>query len=254
MNHVMSEARTNLASTTRLAPETIRIRDALIEKFSDKPIEELNSFIARALDTETDEFKRLGLLAARVYILRQRVLGLKAFIRDDTMETLPEIDLTLPSQDLSDTDVDVENDLLDEEAGIENWYSLRMIEPGEVNGVRFFKGTIINARPEDADRLIASGKAIVVDEDGNPIDDDTSTGLETGEYSSGTTDEQSDDAPDEQPDDAPDEQPDDAPDEQPDDAPDEQPDDAPDEQPDDAPDEQPNEDKGTSPEEMETEK
>ena len=246
MNHVMSEARTNLASTTRLAPETIRIRDALIEKFSDKPIEELNSFIARALDTETDEFKRLGLLAARVYILRQRVLGLKAFIRDDTMETLPEIDLTLPSQDLSDTDVDVENDLLDEEAGIENWYSLRMIEPGEVNGVRFFKGTIINARPEDADRLIASGKAIVVDEDGNPIDDDTSTGLETGEYSSGTTDEQ--------PDDAPDEQPDDAPDEQPDDAPDEQPDDAPDEQPDDAPDEQPNEDKGTSPEEMETEK
>ena len=222
MNHVMSEARTNLASTTRLAPETIRIRDALIENFSDKPIEELNSFIARALDTETDEFKRLGLLAARVYILRQRVLGLKAFIRDDTMETLPEIDLTLPSQDLSDTDVDVENDLLDEEAGIENWYSLRMIEPGEVNGVRFFKGTIINARPEDADRLIASGKAIVVDEDGNPIDDDTSTGLETGEYSSGT--------------------------------PDEQPDDAPDEQPDDAPDEQPNEDKGTSPEEMETEK
>ena len=222
MNHVMSEARTNLASTTRLAPETIRIRDALIEKFSDKPIEELNSFIARALDTETDEFKRLGLLAARVYILRQRVLGLKAFIRDDTMETLPEIDLTLPSQDLSDTDVDVENDLLDEEAGIENWYSLRMIEPGEVNGVRFFKGTIINARPEDADRLIASGKAIVVDEDGNPIDDDTSIGLETGEYSSGTTDEQ--------------------------------PDDAPDEQPDDAPDEQPNEDKGTSPEEMETEK
>ena len=222
MNQVMNEARTNSASTTRLAPETIRIRDALIEKFSDKPIEELNSFIARALDTETDEFKRLGLLAARVYILRQRVLGLKAFIRDDTMETLPEIDLTLPSQDLSDTDADVENDLLDEEAGIENWYSLRMIEPGEVNGVRFFKGTIINARPEDADRLIASGKAIVVDEDGNPIDDDTSTELETGEYSSGTTDEQSDDAPYEQPDDAPYEQP--------------------------------NEDKGTSPEEMETEK
>ena len=238
MNHVMSEARTNLASTTRLAPETIRIRDALIEKFSDKPIEELNSFIARALDTETDEFKRLGLLAARVYILRQRVLGLKAFIRDDTMETLPEIDLTPPTQNLSDTDVDVENELLDEEAGIENWYSLRMIEPGEVNGVRFFKGTIINARPEDADRLIASGKAIVVDEDGNPIDDDMSTGLETGEYSSGTTDEQSDDAPDEQPDDVTDEQPDDAPDEQ----------------LDDAPDEQPNQDKGTSPEEMETEK
>ena len=234
----MSEARTDMASTTRLAPETIRIRDALIEKFSDKPIEELNNFIARALDTESDEFKRLGLLAARVYILRQRVLGLKAFIRDDTMETLPEIDLTPPAQSLSDTDVDVEDELLDEDAGIGNWYSLKMIEPGEVNGVRFFKGTIINARPEDADRLIASGKAVVVDEDGNPIDDDMSTGLETSEYSSSTTDEQSENITDEQPDDAPDEQPGDAPDEQPGDAPDEQPDG----------------DKGISPEETETEK
>jgi hypothetical protein len=230
MSQVMSEARTDMASTTRLAPETIRIRDALIEKFSDKPIEELNNFIARALDTESDEFKRLGLLAARVYILRQRVLGLKAFIRDDTIETLPEIDLTPPAQSLSDTDVDVEDELLDEDAGIENWYSLKMIEPGEVNGVRFFKGTIINARPEDADRLIASGKAVVVDEDGNPIDDDMSTGLETSEYSSSTTDEQSENITDEQPDDAPDEQPGDAPDEQPDG------------------------DKGISPEETETEK
>jgi len=230
MSQVMSEARTDMASTTRLAPETIRIRDALIEKFSDKPIEELNNFIARALDTESDEFKRLGLLAARVYILRQRVLGLKAFIRDDTMETLPEIDLTPPAQSLSDTDVDVEDELLDEDAGIGNWHSLKMIEPGEVNGVRFFKGTIINARPEDADRLIASGKAVVVDEDGNPIDDDMSTGLETSEYSSSTTDEQSENITDEQPDDAPDEQPGDAPDEQPDG------------------------DKGISPEETETEK
>ena len=198
MNNVMSEARADMTLTPRLAPETIRIRDALIEKFSDKPIEDLNSFIARAMDTETDEFRRLGLLAARVYILRQRVLGLKAFIRDDTMETLPEIDLTIPTQNLSDTDVDVENELLDENAGIKNWCSLRMIEPGEVNGVRFFKGTIINARPEDADRLIASGKAIVVDEDGNPIDGDTSTGLETDEYSNSATDEQSDDGTNEQ--------------------------------------------------------
>ena len=249
MNNVISEARADIAATPRLAPETIRIRDALIEKFSDKPIEELNSFIARAMDTETDEFKRLGLLAARVYILRQRVIGLKAFIRDDTMETLPEIDLTLPTQNLSDTDIDVENELLDEEAGIENWYSLRMIEPGEVNGVRFFKGTVINARPEDADRLITSGKAIVVDEDGNQIDVDTSAELETDEYSSSTSDEQSNDVTDEQSNDVIDEQSIDVTDEQPDDVTDEQPDDVTDEQPDDVTDERPDENRDTNPEE-----
>ena len=51
-----------------------------------------------------------------------------------------------------------------------------MIEPGEVNGVRFFKGTIIDASAQDADRFISSGKAIVVDNDGNPADtNDTTT-------------------------------------------------------------------------------
>ena len=45
-----------------------------------------------------------------------------------------------------------------------------MIEPGEVNGVRFLAGTIIDAQSQDADKLIHSGKAVRVDIDGNIID------------------------------------------------------------------------------------
>ena len=44
-----------------------------------------------------------------------------------------------------------------------------MIEPGEVNGVRFFQG-IINAKAEDAEKLISSGKAIFIDDEGNPVE------------------------------------------------------------------------------------
>lgn len=195
MNNVMSEARADMSSATKLAPETIKIRNALIEKFSDKPIEELNSFLEHALHVETDEFKRLGLLAARVHILRQRVLSLKAFIRDETMDSLPEVDLTLPTQILSGAGIDIEDESIDEDTGTANWYSLRMIEPGEVNGVRFFKGTIINARAEDADRLISSGKAIVVDEEGNPIDAaDAPIDDETDLEADATTDEQINDS------------------------------------------------------------
>ena len=45
-----------------------------------------------------------------------------------------------------------------------------MIEPGEVNGVRFLPGTIIDAQSQDADKLIHSGKAVRVDIEGNIID------------------------------------------------------------------------------------
>ena len=45
-----------------------------------------------------------------------------------------------------------------------------MTEPGEVNGVRFLTGTIIDAQTQDADKLINSGKAIRVDMDGNIIE------------------------------------------------------------------------------------
>ena len=45
-----------------------------------------------------------------------------------------------------------------------------MTEPGEVNGVRFLTGTIIDVQTRDADKLISSGKAVCVDMDGNIID------------------------------------------------------------------------------------
>ena len=173
----MSEARADMSTPTKLAPETIKIRDALIEKFSDKPIEDLNIFIDDALIVEKDEFKRLGLLAARVHILRQRVLTLKAFNRDDTMDKIPSVQLTPPGDQFLDPNISIDGDHHEENDNITEWQTLKMIEPGEVNGVRFFKGTIIDASAKDADRLISSGKAIVVDNDGNPADtDDTNTG------------------------------------------------------------------------------
>ena len=177
----MSEARADMSSPIKLAPETIRIRDALIEKFSDKPIEDLNIFIDDALIVEKDEFKRLGLLAARVHILRQRVLTLKAFNRDDAMDKIPSVQLTTSDDRFQDPNISIEGDQHEENDNITEWQTLKMIEPGEVNGVRFFKGTIIDASARDADRLISSGTAIVVDNDGNPADTDDTTTVEMTE-------------------------------------------------------------------------
>ena len=173
MNNSMIGAAAGTSSPYKLAPETIRIRNALIEKYADQPIEELNTFLQRALEAEKDELKRLGLLAARVYILRQKVLSLKAFIRDERMDNIPTPNLALTEQILLDetahSDFDAENENI--ESG--EWHSLQMIEPGEVNGVRFFQGTLINAKAEDAEKLISSGKAVVIDDEGNPVENNS---------------------------------------------------------------------------------
>ena len=64
------------------------------------------------------------------------------------------------------------SEVADARIGEERWSRIQMTEPGEVNGVRFLTGTIIDAQTPDADKLIRSGKAIRVDEDGKITDHD----------------------------------------------------------------------------------
>jgi len=156
-------------SSISLAPETIRVRNALIEKFIGEPLDAMHDFMRMALANETDELRRLGILAARIYILRNRVSNLQEFNRDPSLTSIPQIDtvqmgLNLPNPDdasAAETATDLETD---------DWSRIQMTEPGEVNGVRFLAGTIIDAHAHDAEKLINSGKAVRVDEDGNIID------------------------------------------------------------------------------------
>ena len=157
-------------SSIPLAPETIRVRNALIEKFSGAPLEEMNNFMTMALSNETDELRRLGILAARIYILRSRVANLKEFNRNPSLTSVPALDTKTLSRNLpSSTDVAIPDDG-EAPSEIDQWSRIQMTEPGEVNGVRFLTGTIIDAQTKDADKLISSGKAVRVDMDGIIID------------------------------------------------------------------------------------
>ena len=156
-------------SSISLAPETIRVRNALIEKFSGEPLEDMQNFVANALAQETDELRRLGILAARIYLLRNRVAKLKEFNRDGELPSIPKLDTTTLSLSLP-----IEEPVITDDAPIEDqaerWSRIKMTEPGEVNGVRFLAGTIIDAKKADADKLIDSGRAVRIDEDGNIIE------------------------------------------------------------------------------------
>ena len=156
-------------SSISLAPETIRVRNALIEKFSGEPLEDMQNFVVNALAHETDELRRLGILAARIYLLRNRVAKLKEFNRDAELPSIPKLDTTTLSLSLPGEEPVITDDAPIEEQA-ESWSRIKMTEPGEVNGVRFLAGTIIDAKKADAEKLIDSGRAVRIDEDGNIIE------------------------------------------------------------------------------------
>ncbi len=149
-------------STITLTAETIRVRDAIIEKFSDKSLPELNSFIETALGTEQDENKRLGILAARVYILRMRMQNIASFNRDPSQASLSEVtpaDLMRGKASQAAGEEASGDGNVPEEA-YQEWNELTVIEAGEINGVRIPKGVTITVGIEDARRLIETKKAV----------------------------------------------------------------------------------------------
>ena len=164
-------------SSISLSPTSIRVRDAIIEKFIDKSLDELNSFLASALDTEREEAKRIGILAARVYILRMRISKIIEFNQNSM---IPAIEPVSPPELIS-APQHFDEPIIDAEAAaksadkFEEWNELMTIEDGEINGVRIPRGVAITVGKEDAVRLIETGKAELISEDG-------ATGVSVSEY------------------------------------------------------------------------
>ncbi|MBL81571.1 MAG: hypothetical protein CMM80_03345 [Rhodospirillaceae bacterium] len=151
-----------------MSPTSIRVRDAIIEKFIDKSLDELNNFLISALDTERDESKRIGILAARVYILRTRVSKIIEFNQNSM---IPAVEAITPQElvdnsENSDETVINDEDLPDSADHFEEWNELMTIEAGEVNGVRIPSGVAITVGRDDAARLIETGKAKLISEEG----------------------------------------------------------------------------------------
>ena len=153
-------------SSIALSPTSIRVRDAIIEKFIDKPLDELNIFLTSALDTERDESKRIGILAARVYILRTRISKIIEFNQN---AMIPSIDDITPNELVNklqhfDEPIMSDEPLAENINHLEDWNELLTLEDGEINGVRIPRGVAITVGRDDASRLIETGKAELIKE------------------------------------------------------------------------------------------
>ena len=154
-------------SSIALSPTSIRVRDAIIEKFIDKSLDELNIFLTSALDTERDESKRIGILAARVYILRTRISKIIEFNQN---AMIPSIDDITPNELVNNLQHFDEPIMSDEPSAeninhLEEWNELLTLEDGEINGVRIPRGVAITVGRDDASRLIETGKAELIKEE-----------------------------------------------------------------------------------------
>ena len=147
-------------SSITLDPEIVSMRDRYLKALEGKPFDEMNLLIQKQLETEGEDIKRLSLLAARVYILRLRTLEL----RDEPTENAMPWSKASEENNNKDKNAEVKQAQNSENKDNE-WRRLRMIEAGEVNGVRFPPGIIIDVNANDGEKLVESKKAEYVDVD-----------------------------------------------------------------------------------------
>ena len=147
-------------SSITLDPEIVSMRDRYLKALEGKPFDEMNLLIQKQLETEGEDIKRLSLLAARVYILRLRTLELRD---EPTEHAMP---WSKAPEENNNKDKNTEAAQAQNSENKDNeWRRLRMIEAGEVNGVRFPPGIIIDVNATDGEKLVESKKAEYVDVD-----------------------------------------------------------------------------------------
>ena len=172
---------------SNLSAMTIKVRDAVIQKCEGQNLEEMTQFIKQLLEHETNEQKRLGVLAARVYLLREKIAFLleQAFdsdtaemIRQRHSEKMENLKKPAGAQKKS-----AKKDEKNEEAAAEGdgWMRVRILEDSEVNEIRFPAGVVIDVHTSDAQKLVDAGKAEKIIQDSADNDDtgDADTAAET---------------------------------------------------------------------------
>ena len=141
-----------------LSPQIIEIRDQIIEKLNDLTLEECSKKLKELFNQETNDFYKLGNLAARLITLKKRI----NLILNDSIEGNQNV--TKSGTKKSGNIIENILDGKPADTAIESdWVRVQIKETAEVNGVRFPAGIQIDVTNEDSTRMIESGKAILLD-------------------------------------------------------------------------------------------
>ena len=114
-------------------------------------LEEINA----SLKSEKNHGKKLALLSAKSWVLRNK---LYASIHDPYIYTLNEIENTDVFDDMDDEDQSAIDSLFDDEAP-EKMVEVVILKTSTINGKKLVKDTILEVTEENATKLVDDGKA-----------------------------------------------------------------------------------------------
>ena len=135
-----------------LDPEVIKVRDKIISKIGDKPLEEVNSIIKKLLNESMDDVTRLGALAARLKIIRSKIELLyesKVDVKPKQINKKPQVEIKEEKKPESKED---------------KWVRVKILEAAEINGKQIAQGVVLDVKEEDSKKLVDSKKAEIVEE------------------------------------------------------------------------------------------
>ncbi len=138
-----------------LTPYILADRNEILVHYANFSFSEALSEVNKEIIIEKDRARRLGLLAAKSWILRNK---LYAALHDPYISALSEVEDTDIFDGLEDEDLNEYDSLFDDDVP-EKKLEILTLKASTINGKKLTKDTILELREEDAQKLIDEGKA-----------------------------------------------------------------------------------------------
>ena len=140
--------------TSKLHKDRNKILMQYAEQSFSVALDEINA----SLKSEKNHGKKLALLSAKSWVLRNK---LYASLHDPYIYTLNEIENTDVFDDMDDEDQTAIDNLFDDEVQ-EKLVEVTILKSTTVNGKKLVKDTILEVSEENASKLVEDGKAKII--------------------------------------------------------------------------------------------
>ena len=142
-----------------LDPEIIKIRDKIITKIGNKPLDEVNEIIKKLLNDQMDENTRLGVLAARLKIIRQKIEML--YENKPRKRATPQIN----QENINKVEEPNKNKEPKQKRRMDK--RVKLLEACDIDGKSIDKDVILDVKKSDDEKLIKSKKPKVKNSEAN---------------------------------------------------------------------------------------
>ena len=136
-------------------PKLHKDRNKILMQYADQSFSSALDEINASLKSEKNHSKKLALLSAKSWVLRNK---LYASIHDPYIYTLNEIENTDVFDDMDDEDQSAIDNLFDDEAP-EKMVEVTILKSTTLNDKKLVKDTILEVTEENASKLVDDGKA-----------------------------------------------------------------------------------------------